>query len=332
MLTYLQIERYESHLKTVLELLPGINAIVGHSDHGKSGLLRALKWATFNRPLGDHFACDKAEGEEVRVFVSNEDWNIVRIKGDTGFNGYTLDSRKETKRIPYEFDKIGTSVPEQVKQALNLSDVNYQSQLSEHYLIRESPGEVGRVINDSAKLVEIDQVMKWFEKELRDSRSKIKYLSEDLAKKEEEIKEYDGIEEIEAKINGLIELRERVDEKKEFINRINQHWLLLESKELEQGELINYLDRTKIVPNLLERIIDITKRRGKLSDLVCILNQISLFEVEEKEIGKKLDDLINRKNKVYAEFEDLLIAIGQCPYCGGEVDQEKAKSLLKGDK
>ena len=63
MIRKLNIQNIQSHKNTELEFSPGINAIVGSSNNGKSAILRALYWVRYNRPLGidnllSHWACD----------------------------------------------------------------------------------------------------------------------------------------------------------------------------------------------------------------------------------------------------------------------------------
>ena len=109
MINTIQINDYQSHRKTELNLSPGINVIVGENDKGKSAILRALNWLVNNRPLGEGYIynkLDKKEEKEVRVFVSDEHWNIARIKNiDKDFNGYFLQHKKDSE-LSYEFDKI----------------------------------------------------------------------------------------------------------------------------------------------------------------------------------------------------------------------------------
>jgi len=54
----LEIENFQSHELTKLDLHKGLNVIVGPSDQGKSALIRALRWLCYNEPKGtDFFSC-----------------------------------------------------------------------------------------------------------------------------------------------------------------------------------------------------------------------------------------------------------------------------------
>jgi exonuclease SbcC len=52
MITQLNITNFQSHVKSVLKLSPGINVICGPSDSGKSAIIRGLRWVIENQPTG----------------------------------------------------------------------------------------------------------------------------------------------------------------------------------------------------------------------------------------------------------------------------------------
>jgi AAA15 family ATPase/GTPase len=53
MIKSLEIKNVLSHKDAKLEFCPGVNVIVGPSDHGKSALFHAFNWGAFNRPTGE---------------------------------------------------------------------------------------------------------------------------------------------------------------------------------------------------------------------------------------------------------------------------------------
>ena len=58
MIQSLQINNFQSHKYSVMELHKGVNVIIGPSDSGKTTILRALRWLVWNRPSGDAFRSD----------------------------------------------------------------------------------------------------------------------------------------------------------------------------------------------------------------------------------------------------------------------------------
>jgi len=55
MFTDFLLTNFESWKKVHIQLHPGVNAFVGESDMGKSGLMRGITWTTKNKPGGDAF-------------------------------------------------------------------------------------------------------------------------------------------------------------------------------------------------------------------------------------------------------------------------------------
>jgi energy-coupling factor transporter ATP-binding protein EcfA2 len=136
-ITKIKLTNFQSHKDTELELHPGLNVIYGESDQGKTAILRALTWVMTNRPLSNRFLMRGAK--ECRVEITTDKGTVVRERR-RGFNGYIVNG--ET------FKEIGSSVPPQVAEVLNLGEINLQPQLSPFFLITQSPGQIARYISE----------------------------------------------------------------------------------------------------------------------------------------------------------------------------------------
>ena len=120
MLNKIKIENFQSHKKTELDLVPGVNVVVGKSNSGKTAILRALKWLVFNRPLGFRF---HSEFTDDPTFVSIED-EINEIGMEKDKNGAIYYVGEQS------FEKMGTDIPDLAKEALNLTELNFSDQLN----------------------------------------------------------------------------------------------------------------------------------------------------------------------------------------------------------
>src|SRR4030042_1376232 len=130
MLNSLKIENFQSHKNTFLEFSPGINIISGSSNNGKTAILRALHWTFFNRPQGIAFKStfsDKKETCKVSLIIN--DTEITRERNNS-INSYQVGSSL--------FTTIGNDVPSEVSSAINISELNIQSQFEKHFLITDS--------------------------------------------------------------------------------------------------------------------------------------------------------------------------------------------------
>ena len=88
MIKEIDIVNFQSHKSTHLDLVPGVNVIVGASDSGKSAIIRALRWLIWNRPVGDAFISHWADGGFVNIVTDQMDV-IQRAKGPGG-NQYRI--------------------------------------------------------------------------------------------------------------------------------------------------------------------------------------------------------------------------------------------------
>jgi len=118
MLNKIKLQNVESHKETELNLDPGVNVIVGNSDSGKSGILRALRWIIRNRPSGEAFRTKGGGDTSVELSLDNQVVKRVRTKQK---NQYIINN--------IELNAVKTEVPEEVSNLLNINEANLQQQL-----------------------------------------------------------------------------------------------------------------------------------------------------------------------------------------------------------
>ena len=152
MLKKLIINNFLSYYdKTEIEFHPGVNAITGTSDVGKSAVLKAMGWCLFNNLSGDWFKSWGKKKEKTSVKFVFDDADIIRSKKGTE-NQYRLKGKST-------FNAIGTGVPEEIKNAINLNKINVQTQMEGSFLLSSSSSEVARFLNQAVNLGDIDEAM-----------------------------------------------------------------------------------------------------------------------------------------------------------------------------
>ena len=192
MIKYITIDNFQSHPRTNLEFHPGVNAIVGPSDSGKTAILRALRWVVWNRPQGDAFRSNW--GGDTVVVVGADDCDVMRGKS-ASVNRYSLDG--------LEFKAFGTEVPEEVRKALNLDEVNLQQQLARPFLLDDTPGVVAQHFNRVAHLDTISSSEKLVQRWIREIDSQVKGLTRQEEQYREDLKQYDGLDELDKRVREL---------------------------------------------------------------------------------------------------------------------------------
>ena len=141
MIRAITIQNFLSHKKTKLEFSKGLNVIVGQTDSGKSAIIRALRWVITNKPGGDSFRSNWGGDTEVLLEFFTQ-WYTSRIKSNR--NLYELDG--------VELEGFGSSVPDEIREELNIDVLNLQTQFETHFLLGKSPGEIAAYFNRIAGL------------------------------------------------------------------------------------------------------------------------------------------------------------------------------------
>lgn len=242
MIESLQISNYQSHKKTELKFSPGVNLIIGQSDSGKTAIIRALRWAVWNRPLGDAFRSHW--GGDTSVVLKTDDCIVERFKGKEDY--YKLSG------LDKPFKAFGTEPPEEIAQALNLSELNLQSQHDNAFLISNNPGEVARHFNKVANIDKIDSSLKAVESWVRKLRQDVQATEDEIIRHQEQLEKFEYLDKMEADIEVL----ESLESKKEKTGADIQKLTKLLNEITEVGEKIQQagglIPAEKDVDDLLE--------------------------------------------------------------------------------
>jgi DNA repair exonuclease SbcCD ATPase subunit len=162
----LQLTNFQTHGKFVADLDPGVNVFVGPNDSGKSTLFRAIRWVTFHRPSGNEVMKWNAKRCRVRLTTSK----AVIVRGREDGNYYTLGG--------YKYKAIGTSVPQDVQDALRLDSINFQRQTDGHFWLSLSAGDVAEEMNRIVDLSIIDKSMDNAASHTKQAAAEVKVLDE----------------------------------------------------------------------------------------------------------------------------------------------------------
>lgn len=212
MIKSLKIQNFQSHEHTTLNFSPGVNVIVGSSDSGKTAIIRALRWAVWNRPSGDSLRSHW--GGDTICLVETEEGAVLRFKGK--------EDRYEIKRGEQRsvvFKAFGTNVPEEVATLFNINEINLQGQLDAPFLLSESPGAVAAHFNKIARLDQIDRGVQNVNSWIRELTSTKRYKEGEKEQLESRLSEFDNLEQFEQEVEVVEQLEER---KKNLMQRLSK--------------------------------------------------------------------------------------------------------------
>lgn len=183
------IENFQSHARSELTFGPGLNAILGPSDNGKSAVLRAIRWALYSEPRGTEFV--RFGARECRVTVTMSDGvEIVRElllnkSGTSGRNRYLLRRPGAEEQV---FEGFGTEVPLEIVKAHGMPPIildkdkrvmlNLGSQLESPFLLAETGSLRARAVGRLLGVHVVDAADRGAQRDLKERKREAKGLQE----------------------------------------------------------------------------------------------------------------------------------------------------------
>ena len=321
MISTLVIQNFQSHKLSKLKFSNGINIIHGQSDSGKTAIFRALRWAVFNRPLGDAFRSNwGGDYTIVEVTLDNNQW-VSRNKGKQQ-NNYTIGGNEKEEQV---FSALSTGVPDQVVSEFNLSDINWQGQMDAPFMLSESAGEVSRQLNSVADLSKIDSSIEQANRFLRQVKATV---SEHIILKgeiSEQLKVYADVDEMNSILTSLEKKKSLADTSK---NKFDKGMSLLADAETKRVELEKLpkleMDQVEAVCSGVGELLILQKKIKTLLDRMegkqkaeTVLQEIGNIPDATK-IRARLEELLEAKqkftvaNEKLTEKEDLIQTLENC--------------------
>lgn len=302
MISSLVLNNFQSHKHSVLQFDSGVNFIIGTSDSGKTAVIRALRYLTFNRPLGNAFRSTWGGETSVKVKTS-EGLTVKRIEGKEKL--YILDD--------LEFKAFGTDVPEEILKVLNLEDINFQYQLDSPFLLSKTPGEIARYFNRIAKLDKIDSSQSNIKKYINTIEESIKNKQKDIEDTTETLKQYDNLNEIENKVVTLERKEKKLNTLIEQSKALSRHIKKVQEIEIEIDKTKISLTAENTINKVLTHISIKKEKESQISTLTRLLNQIQSIDLKINKLKKMPDEkvvtnllsLINTQKNKQEQYKNL---------------------------
>jgi DNA repair exonuclease SbcCD ATPase subunit len=318
----LRIKNFQSHENTFIEFSPYVTAFIGLNNHGKSAIIKALRKAIRNYPLGDSFIRNIPEPQkECLIEITHSNGNVVERKiTKTGENSYKVTLGNTT----FDFNKFSrTGIPEEVYAALQISpeisldnsisvDLNFHTQKDDDFLVR-GKGLSSVRTKIISTITGIDLVQKAFslsktkERNIEVEIKRLKSQEVDLNKKLEKYKDIDKIledldyigkrfEEIDKNQKRLVFLGEKKRELESIVQKAfyvkNVLQVIQIPSSLVVERKLSYLNKLIYIQKLAERI-------KKYTSLIGNVNLPTLDNIQKNvKIYFKIMSLYNLKTKV----------------------------------
>ena len=299
-----KISNFQSHGKTFLKLHKRLNVICGKTDSGKSGLRRAIEWVVNNRPSGESFKSKWGGDTKVKLLVKDKGVEslVSRKKGKE--NLYILGKKK--------YKAFGQDVPEDIRNALRMSDINIQNQISLPFMLTMSAGETARYLNEIVSLEDIDKSLSNIQSMLRKETSQLEERR--LSKRQfvSDLRSYEWVDEVDKQLSRLENEEKEIRQLEEQSGKIQD---TVEQIEIEQAQL-----------DKLSRI-DIKSLQKDFEKIEVLSKEIELDNKQIEEVENIVLDIeFQQKQLRYLEkfnkqdirkLKELMPGI--CPLCEQEI-------------
>lgn len=363
MIETIELNNFQGHKHSTIEFHPNVNAIVGESDAGKSSIIRFLKWISTNRPVGDGYKnLSTAKNDEYGGTITFEDTSVKRTKSNK-VNSYTVDGVGELKAVK-------TDIPREVESALQMNDINLQSQHDAYFLLQQSPGSVAKRLNELVNLDIIDFVLGEVNTVLRDTKRNIKGVEYGIGTTKDKIAEFTHLPKIEKIVEKIETDLPEVDRLEEKIKQLNILIQSIEDAEEEVEEIDDWLKietDVTVITKLVEEWDISSEKQNKLNTAIYTIkdtekkqercNVILTYEdtvdtlfkaAEGYKVAQKtkngivvcintLNDSIRVLKTIDENLDDLknkfislLRSAKICPLCGKEMSERDLEKHIEG--
>ena len=290
---------FEGHHLSKLEFHPGVNVIIGTSDHGKSSLIRALKWCMFNEPRGSDF-CNWDVNRETSVKLEFDDGTSVsRFRTRTSAGGYRFRSEDLTS--------FTSGVPLEVSDAMCLGPINLMEQDDAVFLLASTGGQVSRLLNECAGLETMDRSLSSLNSSLRAVNAE---LARETEYGEEARNRYDGY-------RNVPEIRKEAQTAQTLLNELELRYRLVIAMD-EMLEDWNRLEKER--DSLPENLPDLELLDDQLADIRTLEKQLADMYVLTNLYGENTE-AYNSVMECLEDAEDKLkkLTPDTCPLCGSKM-------------
>lgn len=302
----LEAGNFQSHKKLKMLFSNGVNIIRGSSGTGKSAIVRIFRWVLLNKPRGEFFRSYFAlKSEDIYAIVKKEKHTIERFRG-SGDNCYKIDNKKE-------LEAIGTDVPDEVQQILNLNSLNIQSQHDGFFLLNSSSsGEVARKLNELVGLDIIDKSIKICSGKITKQKALIEELKDTIETTSEKIEKLAWIDKAEKDIENIKSLEDKCQKASLKLKALREIKENLSNNEKRLKKIRDFLKSEKQAESLFKELkkleaistrkINLSVLKEQISDNNDKLNDMRSFL---KTVGRSTVELLKEIDKLKSVQEKL---------------------------
>lgn len=195
-----KIRNFQS-LESLDFTISGLTVITGPNNSGKSATLRAIRGLFQNSRNAKQFVRHGASQSDVILDLGD---HTVRWEKSEKVNRYTVDG--------LVLDKVGAGVPPEVSalgvQPVRVGDLTLWPQIADQFtgqvFLIDQPGSVvAEAISDTERVAKLNGALRTSESDRRSVQQTLKIRLQDLAKAEDLVKKFDGLDAVLLQVSRL---------------------------------------------------------------------------------------------------------------------------------
>ncbi len=301
----LHIQNFQSHKDTTLDLLNGLNTIIGESDKGKSAVIRSIRWVILNDPQGNNMVRQGTNECSVTLTL-NDETKITRTKKLSGKKKIVS---KNTYKIEYpngdisENENFGVdSIPE-VLEACGVSILkidkdlveipNFLFQLDPPFLISSNGSQRSKTIGKLINANLFDSSIRDIKADILDINKKVKEKSNEYEILNEKIKLYDHVEEEEKKLSKIADFIAQAEKTEKSIDSLKRYISSLQNIKLQKTKCTEVIDKLFNIEKAQINIKDLELKHKESLNLQKSCASLKSITTNKNLLKNTIDNLSN---------------------------------------
>lgn len=317
MLEWIKVRNFQIWKKLFLRFdEDSITCIVGKTDHGKSTIIRVLRWVFLNEPDGTDFFSWGTDFCKVTIGI---DGHVITRQKGKGTNLYILDGK--------EFKAFKSGVPEEIQQILKVDSINFQLQLDSPFWFLQSPGMVSRELNRIIDLSIMDLSLSNISSDVRAARSIVTVSESRLSSLLKQKKTLRWIRKADTKLKVIESIQEQINTDEEQYTDL--YGVLLKLRQLKKKKKLirKAVENGEGIIVLVNQVQDDETQQDVLRNLIKKLKKADKFLTTPIPDFKPIEEAKQDYDRVAESFTKLQLLVQRAQTVGEELCQAKESAI-----
>jgi len=286
------IINFQSHAHSVIELDPGFNAIVGSTDDGKTGALRAIKFGLYNEPSGLDFI--RIGTQLCEVILEFDDGLIIHRMRSSKINRYIITYPDGSVR---QLDNFGAGPQDIVIETHGMylieiggtkKSLNIAGQHDPAFFVAETPNSRADLIGSLAHTETIDDAIDNTNSDIRSNNSTITAAKSKILDWQKDLEKYDDLDEIKSKLDNATSLMKEAMGLKRVVDTAIPLVNKLYNEGLKREGLTNIITRHRHAESTLSAVVEVIDELKSLTDTLALIERFKWEKTRQNDLNEIL--------------------------------------------